>query len=150
MSFWKTDLPQAEKNFSVAIVTAEFNADFVEKLLDNTINNLEKCGIKNIEIFLVPGSFEIPVTVKKISENNNFDSIITLGVILRGETIHFDLISKNCAERISKIATSKNIPIIFGVLSVENENQAKERIARGKEFASAAVKMMNLFSQFSE
>ena len=144
MSFWRGDFPAADENFRVAIAVAEFNADFTENLLHETVRGLKKCGIsrENIEIFSVPGSFELPFAAQKLSAKN-FDGIIALGVIIRGETAHFELVAENAAAGLLRVNLESEIPVIFGVLAVENENQAAERIALGADFAKSAVKMMN-------
>lgn len=144
MSFWHGDFPRAEENFQVALVVAEFNSDFTEALLETTIRGLVKCGIteENIKTFWVPGSFELPFAAQKLTAKD-FDSILALGCIIRGETVHFELVAENCASGIMRVNLESDIPIIFGVLAVETAEQAAERIPLGIDFAKSAVKMMN-------
>ncbi len=144
MSFWRGDFPTAHESFRVALVVAEFNSDFTDALLESTIRGLLKCGIleENISPFSVPGSFELPFAAQKLTAKN-FESIIVLGCIIRGETVHFDLVAENCASGIMRVNLESDIPVIFGVLAVETAEQAAERISLGSEFAKSAVKMMN-------
>jgi len=144
MSFWRGDFPTAREDFRVAIVVAEFNNEFTEALLENTVRGLVKCGIaeENIETVWVPGSFELPFAVQKLTAKD-FDSIIALGCIIRGETLHFELVAENCASGIMRVNLESEIPVIFGVLAVETAEQAAERIPLGMDFAKSAVKMMN-------
>ncbi len=148
MSTWKSELQAAKSNHRVAIIAAEFNNNYVKALTENTVNGLKKGGVdeNDIETIHVPGSFELPFAAKNAISSGKFDGIITLGVIIRGETIHFDLIAESCAKGIMQLNLKSKIPVIFGVLACENDVQTQERIPFGVEYAKTCIRMMNLNS----
>ena len=144
---------EKKNNIEIAIVASNFNRNIVDRLYNGAISTLEKNGIseKEIEIIRVPGAFEIPVTVKTLLNKKQYDVIITLGVIIRGETPHFEYIANECAHGISQLAINSGTPIIFGVLTVDNKTQAEERSNidpmeknKGSEAAQAALDMVDL------
>ena len=136
---------------TISIVASLYNEDLVNSLLDSTVNGLRTLipGI-TVNIYRVPGAFEIPVCVKKLIESNNVDVIIALGVIIKGETSHAELVGSSVTQSLQEIATNFNTPIIHEVLLTENRDQAIERCGgdknRGKEAAKAAATMSELFS----
>lgn len=136
---------------TISIVASLYNEDLVSSLLDSTVNGLRTLipGI-TVNIYRVPGAFEIPVCVKKLIESNNVDVIIALGVIIKGETSHAELVGSSVTQSLQEIATNFNTPIIHEVLLTENRDQAIERCGgdknRGKEAAKAAATMSELFS----
>ena len=133
----------------IAVVVSNFNVDISSKLLESFTNRAEEVEfpINNIEVFNVPGAFEIPSTVNKLAQTNKYDAIASLGSVIRGETIHFELIVKQVAQGLREIAVDNQIPVVFGVLTVENEDQAYNRIHKGAEFFDTAFEMTDLFSQ---
>ena len=133
----------------IAVVVSNFNVDISSKLLESFTNRAEEVEfpINNIEVFNVPGAFEIPSTVNKLAQTNKYDAIASLGSVIRGETIHFELIVNQVAQGLREIAVDNQIPVVFGVLTVENEDQAYNRIHKGAEFFDTAFKMIDLFSQ---
>lgn len=140
-----------KNNTNIAIVASNFNRDIVDRLYSRAISTLEKNGIdkKEVEVIKVPGAFEIPVAVKSLVSKKQYDAIITLGVIIRGETPHFEYIANACAHGITQLAIKTGIPIIFGVLTVDNREQAMNRSKdvgknKGAEAAQAAVDMINV------
>ena len=142
-----------KSNIKIAIVASNFNKDIVDRLYTGAISTLEKNGVseREIEVIRVPGAFEIPVTVKSLLDKKKYNAIITLGVIIRGETPHFEYISNACAHGISQLAINSGTPIIFGVLTVDNKKQAEERSNidpmeknKGSEAAQAALDMVDL------
>ena len=136
---------------TISIVASLYNEDLVNSLLDSTVNGLRTLipGI-TVNIYRVPGAFEIPVCVKKLIESNNVDVMIALGVIIKGETAHAELVGSSVTQSLQEIATNFNTPIIHEVLLTENREQAIERCGgdknRGKEAAKAAATMSELFS----
>jgi 6,7-dimethyl-8-ribityllumazine synthase len=151
MSDWRpNDFPEAVGECPIAIVIAEFNSKYTEELLKKTKQALILCGVreKDIDCFFVPGSFEIPFCTKKIMEKNKFYGIITIGVILRGETSHFELVTQSVSRGIMDLTLESNIPIVFGILACDTEKQIEERISLGDEFAKTAIKMVNLQRTF--
>ena len=142
-----------KNNIHIAIVASNFNRDIVDRLYSGAISTLEKNGIneEKVKVVRVPGAFEIPVTVKSLLDKKKYNAIITLGVIIRGETPHFEYISNACAHGISQLAINSGTPIIFGVLTVDNKKQAEERSNidpmeknKGSEAAQAALDMVDL------
>ena len=136
---------------TISIVASLYNEDLVNSLLDSTVNGLRTLipGI-TVNIYRVPGAFEIPVCVKKLIESNNVDVMIALGVIIKGETSHADLVGNSVTQSLQEIATNFNTPIIHEVLLTENREQAIERCKgdknRGTEAAKAAATMSELFA----
>ena len=127
-----------------AVISSRFakkSGDALEKLRKNCFTKLRKLDA-NFEKFEVPGAFEIPTLAKKILLSKKFDGVICLGIVVRGETAHFDLVAGNCARKIADLGAEFAQPVIFGVLTVENLRQAEARATRGSEFAEAAVAML--------
>lgn len=146
------DIPNC-KSLKFGIIVTEWNFEITNELYIETKNCLLKYKAvkENILKFEVPGSFEIPYLIKNISKKShyNFDAIITLGCIIKGDTPHFKLISNSITNEILKLSTESKIPIIFGILTVNNFKQAKERSSakkfnKGKEFAISAIKMATI------
>ena len=142
-----------KNNIHIAIVASNFNRNIVDRLYSGAISTLEKNGIneEKVKVVRVPGAFEIPVTVKSLLDMKQYNAIITLGVIIRGETPHFEYISNACAHGISQLAINSGTPIIFGVLTVDNKTQAEKRSNidpmeknKGSEAAQAALDMVDL------
>jgi 6,7-dimethyl-8-ribityllumazine synthase len=146
MSIWRSKYPQANESYKVAIVAAEFNDHYVEALVENCIRGLKRCGVDedSIDLFQVPGSFEIPLVAKKAAASLRYDSVITLGVIVKGDTYHFQLVADSAAHGVQKVMLETGIPVIFGVLACDTNEQVEARLELGDEFARAAVKMMNI------
>jgi len=135
----------------VAIVASCYNSFVVDRLLDGCINTLKSCGVKKSDITLVrvPRAFEIPITVKRLAVKGSVNAIISLGAIIRGETSHFDYIASECTRGLSSIALQTDIPVIFGVLTVENSQQALDRSGdeesnKGCEAANTALQMISV------
>jgi 6,7-dimethyl-8-ribityllumazine synthase len=131
------------KNVKIGIVFSEFNKKIGEELLNETLKELKKCKVKNIEIFTVPGALEIPVVCKKIIKKRKYDAIIALGVVIKGETTHFKHVSSESIKGIIQISIQYETPIICGILTVLNEKQAIKRVSRGKEYAQSALHIIN-------
>ena len=144
-----------KNDINIAIVASNFNRDIVDRLYSGAISTLEKKGIneEEIKVVRVPGAFEIPVAVKLLLNKNaaskQYDAIITLGVIIRGETSHFEYIANECAHGVSQLAIKSEVPIIFGVLTVDNREQAMNRSEnagknKGSDAAQAALDMVDV------
>lgn len=134
--------PCAGKRF--AVVTAEFYADLAEMLEDGAARALRECGVDecNIAFYRVPGCFEIPVAIKRIVEaDEKVDACVALGVVIRGETPHFDYVAGECARGIMTLQVATGMPIGFGILTTESYEQALERAdpARGDKGHGAAM-----------
>jgi 6,7-dimethyl-8-ribityllumazine synthase len=133
----------------VAIVAARFNAFIVDPLLDKAMATLRESGVGADDIFVahVPGAFEIPAVARRLADSGAWDAIICVGCVIRGATSHYELVSGHAAYGVGKVAMKSKVPVIFGVLTVENVEQALERIGHGASFAQAALDMATLYKQ---
>ena len=131
-------------NLNITIIYSEFNSEIVNNLLDTTEKRLIEISKPKLTKISVPGAYEIPFAVKKIINLDKSDAIICLGSIIRGETTHYELISENVFRSISEINEMGIIPVINGILTTENEDQAKKRIINGNYFAESCLSMIKL------
>lgn len=133
----------------IAIIAAQFNEMIVDKMLAEAVDELTKKGLQeaNIEVFHVPGAFEIPVVSQKIIDSKKFDGIIALGCVIRGETEHFDYVCRGVTDGIQKVSIENRFPIMFGVLTVNNVAQAMVRVKKGRECADGIIQMVELFKK---
>jgi 6,7-dimethyl-8-ribityllumazine synthase len=133
----------AKKGLKVGIVLSEYNAKIGEALLKSCKEKLLTAGVleKDIRLERVPGAFEIPFACQKLAATKKPDTIITIGVIIKGGTPHFDYIASACTQGIMDVSLKINIPIVFGVLTVNNMTQAKARVAKGVEAAQTALQI---------
>ena len=131
-------------NLNITIIYSEFNSEIVNNLLDVTEKRLIEISKPKLTKISVPGAYEIPFAVKKIINLDKSDAIICLGAIIRGETTHYELISENVFRSISEINEMGIIPVINGILTTENEDQAKKRIINGNYFAESCLSMIKL------
>ncbi len=141
------------KNKKIAIVAARFNSFVVEHLISGAKEALLKSGTKetNIELYYVPGAFEIPLALKKAVNTGKFDGIVALGAVIRGGTPHFEYVAGECVKGISQISLDSEIPIAFGVLTVDTVEQAIERSGssenKGVEAAESVIRMISLIEK---
>jgi 6,7-dimethyl-8-ribityllumazine synthase len=140
--------------FRFAIISARFNDFIVNQLVSGALDCLKRhdCDEENIEIFKVPGAFEIPVMADKLAQTKKFDAIICLGAIIRGATPHFDLVANAASSGIANVALKYSLPVIFGVLTTDTIEQAIERAGtkagnKGWDSAMAAIEMADLFKK---
>jgi len=136
------------------IVVGHFNAFIGERLLAAAIETLTRQGAKpaQIEVVHVPGAYEMPLAAKVMAASKKYDAIIALGAVIRGETPHFDYVAGECARGLAQVALELDLPVAFGVLTVDNVQQAIERAGgkagnKGTEPAMAAVEMVNLLKK---
>lgn len=139
------------KNEKFAIVVSRFNEFISSKLLSGAIDELTRHGVKeeNITVIWSPGAFEIPVLSKKLAKSEAYDAIIALGAIIKGATAHFDYVSAELSKGIAAVSLETGVPVIFGVLTTENIEQAIERAGtkagnKGSDAAKSAIEMANL------
>lgn len=142
------------KPYRVGIILSRFNDHLGEELLQHTQEKLLKLDVskQNLKIFRVPGALEIPVTAQVLIDQDEFDILIALGIVIKGETPHFEHVSNECHAGLMKVSIENRRPIIFGVLTVLNEKQAKDRIDpkklnKGAEFAETAIEMAMLMNE---
>jgi len=138
----------------VAIVISRFNEFITGKLLSGCIDTLTRHGVKdeNIDIVWVPGAFEIPLTAKKLAKNEKYAGVITLGAVIKGSTPHFDYVSAEVSKGVALIGLESNKPVIFGVLTTDNIEQAIERAGtkagnKGSDAALSLLEMMDLMKK---
>ena len=148
---------KSDNNTKFGIVVAKFNDFITEKLLDGCIQTLLKNDVneKNIDVVKVPGTFEIPTCAKKLLDLNEYNAIICIGCVIRGETSHYDHICNAVSTEINYLGVLTGVPVIFGIITCENIEQAQERAGgkvgnKGSEAALAAIQMVNLFKSFSK
>ena len=134
-----------------SIVASRFNEFITSKLLGGAIDALLRHGglEKDIEVTWVPGAFEIPLMAQKLAAKGNYDAVICLGAVIRGSTPHFDYVCAEVSKGVAKVGLDSGIPIIFGVLTTENIEQAIERAGtkagnKGVDAALTAIEMANL------
>lgn len=143
-----------KRNFT--IVASRFNAEFVQGLVDHAANELRACAPSaQVHLEQVPGAFEIPVVVRELAMQKKADAIIALGLILKGQTNHADHLGRSVTNALQMIAIEHGVPVINAVLTVENEEQARERcleeeINRGTEAARAAIEVASVMSGLRE
>lgn len=137
------------------IVISRFNEFISSKLLSGAIDALIRHGAKNdnIEVAWVPGAFEIPMIAKKLTEKGEYDAIICLGTIIKGDTPHFDFVAAESAKGIAQLSFSANIPVSFGILTTNDVEQAIDRAGlksgnKGFDAAVTSIEMANLMKQF--
>lgn len=139
------------KDEKFCIVISRFNEFIGSKLLSGAIDELTRHGVsdKNISVVWSPGAFEIPLLTKKLAKSGNYDAIIALGAIIKGSTPHFDYVSAELSKGIASVSLETGIPVIFGVLTTDNLEQAIERAGtkagnKGSDAAKSAIEMANL------
>lgn len=148
-----------EGNFSAAgarfaIVVARWNGEITESLLNGALRALERQGVPggDVQTCRVPGAFELPLAAQKLAETGRFDAIITLGAVIRGGTPHFDYVCAETTRGIGQVALTTGVPVAFGVLTTDNQDQARERSGpgtdnKGEEAALTALEMVSLLRQ---
>ena len=144
------------RNLQLAIVASGYYPAITERLLSGAVEALTVHGAEegNITVFRVPGSFEIPQMARKVAGQKKYDAIICLGVLIRGETLHFELISRECAGGVQQVAADFGIPVTFGVITADTMEQAMERAGersenKGWEAALAAIEMANAYKRLT-
>ena len=142
------------QGMKVAVVVGRFNEFISSKLLDGAVDSLKRHGMDedNIDVAWVPGSFEIPLTAKKLAAKEKYDGVIALGAVIRGETPHFDYVSAEVSKGIAKAGLDSEKPVIFGVLTTDTIEQAISRAGTksGNKGADAAVSFIEMVSLFKE
>lgn len=136
------------------IVVSRFNELLTKKLLEGAIDRLVRHGVKetDIDVFWVPGCFEIPLVAQRLSRTKKYDALICLGAIIKGDTPHFDYIASETAKGIAQVALASGIPVEFGIITAETLEDAIERAGikkgnKGAQSAEAAIEMANLLEQ---
>ena len=137
------------------IVISRFNEFIGSKLLSGAIDELKRHGVdeNNIDVVWCPGAFEIPLIAKKCAKTGNYSAIITLGAVIKGSTSHYDYVCAEVSKGVASVSLETGIPVIFGVLTTDNIEQAIERAGtkagnKGSDAAKSAIEMANLVNMF--
>jgi 6,7-dimethyl-8-ribityllumazine synthase len=143
--------------FRFAVVVSRFNEEITEGLLRGALEFFAEQSIPTeaVTVFRVPGAFEIPLAAKRLAESGDYDAIVCLGCLIKGDTMHFEYIADAASHGIAQAATSTGVPMAFGVLTTMTEEQAVERSGagagnKGREAAAAALEMAALFRHLDE
>jgi len=149
MREWTGDLQG--KGLRIALAVSRFNEAITRRLLEGALSALRACGVaeEDIAVAWVPGSFELPVAVLHLARSGRYDAVVALGVVIRGETLHHQLVAGESARGIAQVARETGVPCIFGVVTAEDTVQALERAGgkhgnRGYDAGLSAVQMANL------
>lgn len=141
------------KKIKIAVITSRFNEEITEKLKSGSLERLAECGIKNDQLTVidVPGAVEIPLIAKQCARQK-YHAIICLGAVIRGETSHYDYVCEQVSQGCQQVMLEYDIPVIFGVLTTENEEQAFDRVGgahghKGRDAVDAALEMITLMNQ---
>lgn len=142
------------QNARFCLVVARFNSFVVESLLDGAIDALKRHGASDADITVVrvPGAFEMPLALEKLAAKGGYDAIVALGAVIRGGTPHFDFVAGECVKGMAQVTLKHQVPIAFGVLTVDTIEQAIERAGtkagnKGAEAAMSAIEMVNVLRQ---
>ena len=145
------------EGFRFAIVASRWNDFLTSKLIDGAVDALESAGAAegDVEIFMVPGAFELPLAALKAAQSGRFDAVIAIGVVVRGETPHFDYVAGEAAKGVSHASLETGVPVMFGVVTTDTVEQAINRSGlkagnKGFEAAMAAVEVANLYRDIAE
>jgi len=134
------NIDSLKSDIRIAFVVGEFNALYTSQLEQDNREYLSQLGFSQVSSYFVPGAFEIPAFTKKLIDIHQYDLIITLGVVIRGDTPHFDYVCSETSRAIMDLTVSQDTPIIFGILTCNTEEQVRERMGHG--FALAGLNLL--------
>ena len=144
------------KGIKVGIVCARFNEFIVSRLVSSAVDGLVRHDVNEDDITLawVPGAFEIPLIAKKMAKSGKYDAVICLGTVIRGQTSHYDYVCNEVSKGIAQVSLESEIPVMFGILTTENIEQAVERAGtkagnKGYDCALGAIEMVNLMREMN-
>ena len=134
---------------AVGIVVARFNGELTGELLRRALDELERLGVgrEAVTVIPVPGAFELPLAAMALAKTRRYSCIVALGAVIRGETPHFDYIASEAASGLQLAGLETGVPVAFGVLTTENEEQARARLDKASEAVRTALEMADVFSQ---
>ncbi len=142
------------KKIKVGIVAARFNEFITSKLLEGALDGLKRHDVPEdaIQVAWVPGAFEIPLIASKMAQSGKYDAVICLGAVIRGSTTHYDYVCSEVSKGIANVSLQTGVPVLFGVLTTENIEQAIERAGtkagnKGYDCALSAIEMVNLIRE---
>jgi len=138
-------------NAQFALIVSRFNSFIVDSLQEGAIDTLVRHGVdpKNITVYKAPGAFELPILAQRVAKKGNVDAVVALGAVIRGGTPHFDYVAGECVKGLAQVSLAADVPVSFGVLTVDTIEQAIERAGtkagnKGGEAALSALEMVNL------
>ena len=147
--FSKTEINVDKKDYSnyrILIVSTSWNREIIDVMLEDAISELKGFNVNHIDSIEVPGAFELSQAAEKFI--SSYDAVLALGTIIKGETYHFEVLAHETARSLSQVSISNKKPVIFGVLTTNNELQAKQRAeVKGSEYAKSLLMMIDLFSK---
>ena len=150
MKIYEGQLVAGSEKF--CIIVSRFNDFIGSKLLSGALDELKRHGVadENIDVVKVPGAFEIPLAAEKFATTGKYNAIITLGAVIKGATAHFDFVSAEVSKGVAQVSLQTGVPVIFGVLTTDNIEQAIERAGtkagnKGADAAKSAIEMANLY-----
>ncbi len=142
------------QNMRIGIVASRFNEFITSRLLGGALDGLKRRGVseEEVQVAWVPGAFEIPLIASKMAKSGRYDAVICLGAVIRGSTSHYDYVCNEVSKGIAAVSLETGVPVLFGVLTTENIEQAIERAGskagnKGSECAEGAVEMVNLIRE---
>jgi len=147
--FSKTEINVDKKDYSnyrILIVSTSWNREIIDVMQEDAISELKEFNVNHIDSVEVPGAFELSQAAEKFI--SSYDAVLALGTIIKGETYHFEVLAHETARSLSQVSISNKKPVIFGVLTTDNELQAKQRAeVKGSEYAKSLLMMIDLFSK---
>ena len=142
------------EDIKIGIVAARFNEFIVSRLIGGALDGLKRHDVpeEQIDLAWVPGAFEIPVIAEKMAASGKYDAVICVGAVIRGDTSHYDLVCSEAAKGIAQVGLASGVPVLFGVITTENIEQAIARAGskagnKGYDCALSAIEMVNLLNQ---
>ena len=145
----KTEINIDKKDYSeyhILIISTSWNREIIDRMREDAISELREFKVNKIDSIEVPGAFELSQAAEKFIDS--YDAVLALGTIIKGETYHFEVLAHETARSLSQVSISNKKPVIFGVLTTDNELQAKQRAeVKGSEYAKSLLKMIDLFSK---
>ncbi|OGT30456.1 MAG: 6,7-dimethyl-8-ribityllumazine synthase [Gammaproteobacteria bacterium RIFCSPHIGHO2_12_FULL_35_23] len=142
------------RHVTIALVVSRYNQEITDELLNEALARLKELEVRmeNITIVHVPGAIEIPLAAKRLAQTKKYHAIIALGAVIRGETNHYDYVCQQTSSGCMQVMLEYNIPVVFGVLTTENVEQATDRIGgkkgyKGREAADTALEMISILEQ---
>jgi 6,7-dimethyl-8-ribityllumazine synthase len=137
----------------VGIVLSRFNADVGEGLLESALRGLREAGVRDEDVLVVrvPGALETPLALQRMAQSGDFDALVAIGAVIRGETYHFDIVANESARGVSEVGLEFGIPVGNGILTCDTDEQARARMTtKGYEAAHAALELANLFDDLDD
>jgi 6,7-dimethyl-8-ribityllumazine synthase len=140
------------KGLGIAVVAARFNGYITDQMTDIAMSRLGALGVSSNDIVIVriPGAFELGLVARRLAERGDIDAVICLGVVIRGETDHYEFVARAATEGIARAGDDSGKPVIFGVLTTDNTEDAVARIGHASDYADAAVEMANTLRQIHD